>query len=75
MQDILIAHDPVEESQSYPPVVLLRSEHEDRGVTWDNVAQISISHDGDYATATCLAYDPVAQERLDEAMGTNERKK
>ncbi|KAK1752149.1 hypothetical protein QBC47DRAFT_389884 [Echria macrotheca] len=40
---------------SGPPVVLVRGEGAE-GL--DQVALVSISHDGDYATAVCLGFDP-----------------
>lgn len=40
---------------SGPPVARIKGEHEeDKDVS----AMVSISHDGDYATAVCMAYDP-----------------
>lgn len=50
---------PVPE-QNHPPVALLRHSRKGEPGVDDrpHVVQISISHDGDYATATCLAYDP-----------------
>ncbi|KAL0944432.1 holo-acyl-carrier-protein synthase [Colletotrichum truncatum] len=44
---------------SGPPVAVLRSEREGEP---DQTAMVSISHDGDYATAVCLGYDPSASE-------------
>lgn len=40
---------------SGPPVARIKS---DEGEDEDASAMISISHDGDYATAVCMAYDP-----------------
>jgi holo-[acyl-carrier protein] synthase len=39
---------------SGPPVARIKGESEDEDVS----AMISISHDGDYATAVCMAHDP-----------------
>ncbi|KAF6820211.1 holo-acyl-carrier-protein synthase [Colletotrichum sojae] len=42
---------------SGPPVAVIRSEREGEP---GQVAMVSISHDGDYATAVCLGYEPPA---------------
>jgi holo-[acyl-carrier protein] synthase len=40
---------------SGPPVAIIKAED---GVGSDREAALSISHDGDYATAVCMAFDP-----------------
>lgn len=62
MRDIEIAQNPASEAQNQPPVALLRHPHEVRKRNRTTVVQLSISHDGDYATATCLAYDSWAKD-------------
>lgn len=44
---------------SGPPVARIKGEGE---ADADVSAMISISHDGDYATAVCMAYDPSVEE-------------
>ncbi|OAQ98205.1 hypothetical protein LLEC1_00931, partial [Akanthomyces lecanii] len=43
---------------SGPPVARIRAPAADDGADEDESAMVSISHDGDYATAVCLAHDP-----------------
>lgn len=62
MHDIRIAQNDPSSDQNQPPVALLRHQYEDRLEDRPSVVQLSISHDGDYAMATCLAYDPWAKD-------------
>lgn len=41
-------------SESGPPVALVKGE----GKNPDQMALVSISHDGQYATAVCMGFDP-----------------
>lgn len=53
---------------SGPPVARIRAprregrEDGEDGEEEDTSAMVSISHDGDYATAVCMAYDPSVVE-------------
>lgn len=47
---------------SGPPIARVRS---DEGEAEDTSALVSISHDGDYATAICLGYEPSTNDRRD----------
>lgn len=60
--DIIIERRGRDEERlgSGPPVARIRGEE---GSKEDVSAMISISHDGDYATATCLSYDPSVVEK------------
>jgi holo-[acyl-carrier protein] synthase len=62
LHDVLIERRAVEGERlgSGPPVARIKSAKRDAEV--DDSAMISISHDGDYATAVCLGYDPGASE-------------
>jgi holo-[acyl-carrier protein] synthase len=55
--DIVIERRGREEERlgSGPPVARIKAGD---GVDEDTSAMISISHDGDYATAVCMAHDP-----------------
>ncbi|WYZ45228.1 hypothetical protein EsH8_VIII_000544 [Colletotrichum jinshuiense] len=58
--DITIVRRALEEGKenpngSGPPVAVIRSE---KAGEPDQTAMVSISHDGDYATAVCLGYEP-----------------
>jgi len=43
---------------SGPPVAVVKGLE---GKTWDQLALLSISHDGDYATAVCMGFDAGSQ--------------
>ncbi|KAJ0166216.1 hypothetical protein CTA2_8221 [Colletotrichum tanaceti] len=47
---------------SGPPVAVIRGEREGEP---EQTAAISISHDGDYATAVCLGFEPEATDGVD----------
>ncbi|KAF4126860.1 holo-[acyl-carrier protein] synthase [Geosmithia morbida] len=57
-QDIIIERRRDDQGQrlgSGPPIARIRGEE---GAEEDTSAAVSISHDGDYATAVCIGYDP-----------------
>ncbi|KAH6895339.1 hypothetical protein B0T10DRAFT_213302 [Thelonectria olida] len=60
LHDVLIERRAFEGERlgSGPPVARIKSAQQDEEM--DDSAMISISHDGDYATAVCLGYDPGA---------------
>ncbi|KAH7165602.1 hypothetical protein EDB81DRAFT_259082 [Dactylonectria macrodidyma] len=60
--DVVIERRAVEFERlgSGPPVARIKSA--DVGAATDESAMISISHDGDYATAVCLGHDPVVSQ-------------
>lgn len=65
--DIIIERRGRDEARlgSGPPVARIRGEQADGE---DTSAMVSISHDGDYATAVCMGYDPsVVQQGEDKA--------
>ncbi|KAK3996785.1 hypothetical protein QBC44DRAFT_138616 [Cladorrhinum sp. PSN332] len=52
---------------SEAPVVVIRgSEEEEEGGARDQMALVSISHDGEYATAVCVGFDPEGMGRMEE---------
>ena len=55
--DIMIERREVEGARlgSGPPIARIRAEEEGGE---DTSALVSISHDGDYATAVCIGHDP-----------------
>ena len=52
--DIVIR--PADESEESGPIVAVI-----RGEEADQMSMVSISHDGDYATAVCLGFNPMNQ--------------
>lgn len=60
--DVVIERRPVEGPTlgSGPPIVRIRS---GEGEVEDTSALVTISHDGDYATAVCLGYEPDISKR------------
>lgn len=54
-QDIEILSPPQKDGRSQAPIAMVRSEDGD----WDNaqIIPMSISHDGGFATAVCMAYE------------------
>ena len=56
---------------SGPPVARIKSGEEEEEAE-DASAMISISHDGDYATAVCMAYDPSVVEQGGDGEGEGE---
>lgn len=63
MHDITISRLAEPGGQSRAPVAIVRNGSLAEGEGEDSIVQLSISHDGDYATATCLAYDPWEEDR------------
>ena len=61
--DIIIERRGRDEKRlgSGPPVARIRGEEAEHGE--DTSAMVSISHDGDYATAVCMGYDPSVVEQ------------
>lgn len=51
----------IQRSGSGPPVAIIRAAA-DGADDADREAALSISHDGDYATAVCLAFDPAVAD-------------
>ena len=62
MHDITISKLTEPGGQSPAPVAIVRNGSLAEGEGEDSIVQLSISHDGDYATATCLAYDPWTED-------------
>jgi phosphopantetheinyl transferase (holo-ACP synthase) len=60
--DMVIRRPPDTEEGSQAPVAIIlpRGKSGEQGWEEGQECKISISHDGDYATATCLAYEPAA---------------
>jgi holo-[acyl-carrier protein] synthase len=58
--DIIIERRGRDEERlgSGPPVARIKAQRDEDDDGHDMSAMISISHDGDYATAVCLGYDP-----------------
>lgn len=54
-----IAIRPANEAEESGPIIAVI-----RGERADQAAMVSISHDGDYATAVCLGFDP-SNSKLD----------
>lgn len=71
--DIIIERRGRDEERlgSGPPVARIRAQKDDKddGDGQDMSAMISISHDGDYATAVCLGYDPSVVADEGQAQG------
>jgi len=53
---------------SGPPVAVVKGLE---GKTWDQLALLSISHDGDYATAVCMGFNAASRGEIGEEGDAN----